>query len=143
MRKSAVQEKLEAQCPELKRLDLSGNQISSLPAGRFTEIPILDQLNLSGNRLTAIPAGLFASVPGLRRLDLSGNQMSSLANGAFSGATELTHLDLSGNPGSPLPVTISIVRIRSKELKFLVPTGAPRNIPNRCNRRADIGGNCP
>ncbi len=115
--------------PELKRLDLSSNQISSLPAGLFTEIPILDQLNLSGNQFTAVPAGLFATLPDLRQLNLSGNRINSLADGAFSGARALTHLDLSGNSVSPLPVPISIKRTRSKEFKFLAPTGAPRNIP--------------
>ncbi len=60
----------------LKRLDLSGNRLATLPAevGNLTN---LKQLDLSGNRLATLPAEV-GNLTNLKQLNLSANQLTAL-----------------------------------------------------------------
>ena len=75
-------------------LDLSGNQLTSLPAeiGKLTNMTRLD---LNGNQLTSLPAEI-GVLTKLWQLDLSGNQLTSLP-AEIGELTNLKELNLRGN----------------------------------------------
>uniref|UniRef100_A0A8C8DYX2 G-protein coupled receptors family 1 profile domain-containing protein n=1 Tax=Oryzias sinensis TaxID=183150 RepID=A0A8C8DYX2_9TELE len=79
------------QLPNLQLLDLSYNQIQSLPS---FSLPFVSGRDLSWNRLSTVKPNGFSALPALNRLDLSSNQLSSLP---LSGLQTLTHLRLAGN----------------------------------------------
>lgn len=106
---------------ETQVLDLSGNQLHSLPAdcffvlrlinlqrlflGRsricrlsersFTGLQGLVELDLSDNELEQVPSETFASVGNLMRLTLAGNPLRTLHSNAFRYLGQLNILDLS------------------------------------------------
>ena len=105
----------------LDTLDLSGNQLATLPNNIFNYIPddssvqtgdpddqdaesYLDYLDLSGNQLTNLHADIFDELDWLTLLDLSDNSLGggatgtgSLPSNIFDGTTSLTWLGLSDN----------------------------------------------
>ena len=84
----------------LRQLDLSNNQLSSLPTGVFDGFYALLRLDLSGNSLTILEEELFRShLPSapLQTLDLSDNSLTSLPKELWFETRNLVSLDLSGN----------------------------------------------
>lgn len=82
-------------------------RISSLGDLRFDNIfTKIIQLNLSGNDITEIPAGIFSSLPNLQKLDLSRNFIFKVESGAFMNLTNLKRLDLSANRLGRIDYTI-------------------------------------
>ena len=77
------------------RLDLSDNQLTTLPAS-LAQFPKLTHLDLSDNQLTTLPASL-AQFPKLTHLDLSDNQLSGSLS-ELGPLPPLLSLDLRGNP---------------------------------------------
>ncbi len=90
----------------LTSLDLSNNQLSTLPAGAFTGLSALTELRLDRNQLSTLPAGAFTGLSALTELDLGENQLSALSAGAFTGLSVLTELYLHSNQLSTLPAGI-------------------------------------
>jgi len=90
--KKAVEERVS-------RLDLSGNQLTSLPEsiGQLTDLTYLD---LSGNQLTSLPESI-GRLTNLTHLDLSGNQLTSLPLAQIEKLINLHRLNLSDTPLSP------------------------------------------
>jgi len=85
---------------QLVHLDLSNNQISSLPSNQFQQLVQLRFLNLSGNLLSCDQqesARAFHNLPNLRQLILTNNRLGSLSPKLFVGATKLERVDLRGN----------------------------------------------
>uniref|UniRef100_A0A3P9K705 Leucine rich repeat containing G protein-coupled receptor 5 n=1 Tax=Oryzias latipes TaxID=8090 RepID=A0A3P9K705_ORYLA len=80
------------QLPNLQLLDLSYNQIQSLPS--FSACESLQKLDLHHNEVEELEENTFTGLTSLRFLDLSSNQLSSLP---LSGLQTLTHLRLAGN----------------------------------------------
>ena len=84
----------------LTKLDLSNNQLSSLPTGVFAGFYQLGRLDLSGNLLTSLDEEFFrspsATLP-LGSLDLSDNSLTSLPKEFWFETRNLVSLDLSGN----------------------------------------------
>lgn len=82
----------------------------TLPAEGFT-LPLLTSLNLSGNAITTIPAGFLDGCSSLTSLNLSNNAIASLSEGAFADCPTLTTLNLNRNYltslDEPLPATIT------------------------------------
>ena len=111
---------------KLTRLNLSGNQLSELPAeigqltqlqtltlndNRLIELPAeigqltnLREIHLDNNRLRELPTDI-GQLTNLLWLDLSGNQLSELP-AEIGQLTNLLWLDLSGNQLSELPAEI-------------------------------------
>ena len=84
----------------LRQLDLSNNQLSSLPTGVFDGFYALLRLDLSGNSLASLEVELFRShLPSspLQTLDLSDNSLTSLPKELWFETRNLVSLDLSGN----------------------------------------------
>ena len=88
----------------MTHLDLSGNQLTSLPA-EIGNLTILLVLDLSHNNLSSLPA-IIGSLPNLTYLYLSHNQLSSLPV-EIGSLTSLLDLNLSHNNLSSLPVEMS------------------------------------
>ena len=88
---------------QLTKLDLSDNQLTSLPAeiGKLTQ---LTKLYLSDNQLTSLPAEI-GQLTQLTELNLSNNQLTSLP-AEIGNMTQLTELYLSNNQLTSLPDSI-------------------------------------
>lgn len=79
-------------------LDLSANNLESHMAGWYiSSLTRLRALDLSGNRMTTLPAGIFWSTPLLHKLDLSNNYIIEIEEGAFEALQELEVLNLALN----------------------------------------------
>ncbi|CAB3375489.1 Hypothetical predicted protein [Cloeon dipterum] len=116
--------------PQLTALDLSENNMWTLPKGVFCPLTALRTLNLTRNRLRevshlqfgtkgcgnnllqldvsnnsleALPAEAFANLAILKRLHLQGNGISFVADKALGGLLALEELNLADNKVSSLP----------------------------------------
>jgi serine/threonine protein kinase len=87
----------------LKRLFLSGNQLTSLPS-ELGVLTALTRLFLNGNQLTSLPVELGA-LTALTGLGLNGNQLTSLP-AELGALTALTWLNLKGNQLTSLPAEL-------------------------------------
>ena len=54
----------------------------------FADLTSLTNLDLTGNDLTALPAGVFADLSSLRTLDLHDNRLAALPAGVFAGLSK-------------------------------------------------------
>ncbi len=71
---------------------------SNLKSGDFAGLTGLTSLNLSNNEITTLPVDIFSGLSALETLRLDNNQLSTLPTVVFAGLTSLTTLDLSENP---------------------------------------------
>ena len=110
---------------ELWVLDLYGNELSLLPAGVFTGLTKLQRLWLKDNELSSLPDDPFTDMTELWDLRLDNNALSSLPAGAFTGLTALRVLRLDGNTEDPLPLTVTLEKVGSDQVRAEVPMGAP------------------
>lgn len=81
----------------LEELHLQENAISTLADRSFVGLNALHFLNLSSNCLVALPPELFQSSRDIRQLYLRNNSLSVLAPGLLEGLDQLQLLDLSQN----------------------------------------------
>ncbi|XP_034382741.1 leucine-rich repeat-containing G-protein coupled receptor 5-like [Cyclopterus lumpus] len=103
-------------CESVQKIDLHHNEIEELEENTFHGLMSLRSLDLSWNRLSSVKPNSFSALPALIKLDLSSNQLSSLP---LIGLQSLTHLRLAGNtqlmellPREDLP------RVRVMELPY-------------------------
>ena len=87
-------------------LDLSDNRLESLPAGVFSGLSVDGSLNLFNNRLQTLPAGVFSSLSIDGILYLSRNRLETLPAGVFSGLRLSERLSLSNNELETLPAGV-------------------------------------
>ncbi|XP_036423649.1 leucine-rich repeat and transmembrane domain-containing protein 2 [Colossoma macropomum] len=87
----------------LTSLTLSGNNITVMEPGSFSNLSSLELLDLSSNFLVNLPADLFSDLISLRELVLRDNRLKTLSPKQFQSLTELQHLDLSFNSLATLP----------------------------------------
>jgi len=80
---------------KVKSIDLSNNQIESLPDD-FIKLEGIHTLDLSKNHLTKLPEN-FGQLKSLKQLDLFNNRIKNLPL-SFSELTKLEYLDLKNNP---------------------------------------------
>ncbi|XP_029018719.1 leucine-rich repeat-containing G-protein coupled receptor 5-like [Betta splendens] len=81
-------------CESIQKIDLHHNEIEELQENTFHGLMALRCVDLSWNRLSSVKLNSFSALPALTRLDLSSNQLSALP---LAGLQSLTHLRLSGN----------------------------------------------
>lgn len=103
-------------CESIQEIDLHHNEIQELEENTFHGLMSLHSLDLSWNKLSSMKPNSFSALPALTKLDLSSNQIVSLP---LMGLYSLTHLRLSGNnqlmeliPRETLP------RVRVMELPY-------------------------
>ena len=90
--------------PELKTLNLRGNNISMLHAHVFDNLTELLTLDLSHNSLShTLPVDVFNSLQKLKTLDLSNNRIEILPRTVLDSQRQLLTLDLSNNELCLLP----------------------------------------
>ena len=82
--------------PFLEELDLSSNQISSLPYNFFSSMKNLIALNFANNNLENFPTSL-SKLDKLMHLDLSGNSLKNVPENMFMNMRELRLINLSEN----------------------------------------------
>ncbi|XP_076372429.1 protein slit-like isoform X3 [Tachypleus tridentatus] len=83
--------------PEVKRIDLDHNNITSIKADDFQGLHRLKILQLRNNGIVTIERGAFRDAVSLERLRLNGNKLPSLPDMLFSSTPKLNRLDLSNN----------------------------------------------
>ncbi len=91
----------------LRRFDLGGNALTTLPPDIFSDLETLEVIFLGGNTfltdnaLTTLPPGVFSGLEALESLDLRNNKLSSLPPGLISPELETrlgSRLLLANNP---------------------------------------------
>ncbi|KAK3597612.1 hypothetical protein CHS0354_030159 [Potamilus streckersoni] len=93
--------KTNTSLPSIFTLSLSGNKLTFVDSGDFSNLTTLTTLYLSSNNILAIENGAFP--PQLVTLTLGGNDFHFLHKHPFSNLTKLNHLDLSSNEIDYLP----------------------------------------
>ena len=81
----------------LRRLELGHNQIITLPEGVFEPLTKLKALSLNNNQLITLPEGVFYGLQTLERVNLSYNQINALPGGIFDYVVDIKYINLSNN----------------------------------------------
>lgn len=82
---------------ELQHLDLSSNQLLSIPARTFHYQRKLQELHLHNNKIGMLTNRTFAGLPAVTMLNLRTNLIGELAAGTFALMPQLTELNLGQN----------------------------------------------
>ncbi|KAG8524039.1 Extracellular matrix protein 2 [Galemys pyrenaicus] len=121
--------------PNLERLDLSRNNISSSGIGpkAFKLLKKLTRLNMDGNNLVEIPSGLPST---LEELKINENNLQALDEESLSDLNQLVTLELEGNNLSEINVnplafkplkSLSYLRLGRNKFR-IIPQGLPDSI---------------
>ena len=91
-----LKELLDEQAADLELLSLGTNKLKVIPEGFFDEFN-LKYLNLSDNQLKTLPKDLLKKLSNLKLICLSDNNLEALPEGFFNGLFELKEVYLQGN----------------------------------------------
>ena len=95
----------------------------------FSDLTALWELHVYGNNnLSSLPAGVFSDLTALRTINLGVNKLTSLPPGVFSGLSSLGRLWLGSREPPFIPVTVSLEKVGEDQFKATVHTGAPFEI---------------
>lgn len=86
-----------AALPDLARVEVYMNQISSVAADTFVNNPAVIQVFLNINNLTELPPGTFSYTPRLGSLYLDYNNLTQLDGSIFYNNTQLAYLSVEHN----------------------------------------------
>ncbi|XP_071493549.1 uncharacterized protein [Diadema antillarum] len=89
--------------PALTHLNLAGNIIKIIADNAFIHFPLVTSLNLSENEIVTLPVTLFHNMSYLVELDMSGNNLTTLHGQQFRGNPSLQFLNLNRNQLQELP----------------------------------------
>ena len=78
---------LDAKKKNAETLNLSGLNLTEVPP--LDALTQLNELDLSKNQLSTLPEGCFQGLTSLKELNLRNNQLSTLPKGCFQGLTSL------------------------------------------------------
>ncbi|XP_062594729.1 leucine-rich repeat-containing protein 59-like [Saccostrea cucullata] len=111
MPKDNLKDKLEG-----NELDLSLNNLDTVPVKELAAIPKATRLDLSCNQLVSLPDN-FSSLTHLVKIDLSKNKLTELPDN-FGNLQNLQHLDLLGNQLTILPISFyKLTKLKWLDLK--------------------------
>ena len=88
----------------------------------------ITSLNLRNAGIAALKTEDFSGMTGLTTLNLFNNQLSSLPDGIFAGLTSLTTIRLGRNTVDPLPLSVSLEKVGTNQVKAVAPAGATFDI---------------
>ncbi len=106
-------------------IDLRANELETLPANVFSGLTNLREIHLTDNDLRSLPPRLFSGLTALRSIHLGANKLSALPDGLFSGLTLLTFVSLDRNTVDPLPLTVTLDKVGTDQVRAKVRAGAP------------------
>ena len=106
-------------------LGLVRNSLTMLPADVFSGLTALGSLSLNDNDLESLPADVFSGLTSLTNLALSNNNLNALPDGLFTGLPALVTLYLHDNSTNPLPLTVTVEKVGTDQVRAKVLTGAP------------------
>ena len=109
-------------------IDLRENELETLPANVFSGLTKLNGITLTDNDLRSLPPGLFSGLTALQKIRLAGNKLSALPDGLFSGLTLLTFVSLDRNTVDPLPLTVTLDKVGTDQVRAKVRAGAPGTV---------------
>jgi len=121
----------------LQTLNLSRNEIHSLPWGLFRQLPKLNSLDLSHNHLQHLQEQVFAGLKAVRKLDVSHNRIKYADADVFTPLISLHSLDMSQNQllqifepyfEDNVELRILLMRRTWAHDSFLDPTTATRSL---------------
>lgn len=101
---------------ELHTIDVSHNNLSTIANAVFQTLFSLRNLNLSYNSLEQIKSSVFGTVPTLLDMDLSNNQLTSVAKGALTKLSSLRFLTLENNRLDTIfeiPISLNYLNLRN------------------------------
>ena len=111
---------------QLTTIDLSHNQLTTLPSSIFHDLIGLTVLTLSSNSFYELPDGLFRDATEILKLDLDINKLQWLPNQLFDGMFDLYELLLHHNELTSLPrgifkdlISLEFLYLNSNRLKLL------------------------
>ncbi len=88
----------------IETLNLSGQRITSLKPGDFSNMATLHFISLTGNKLKTLPTGVFGGALNLRTIHMDDNQIEVLERGTFSGIdSDSLFIKLNDNRLTTLP----------------------------------------
>ncbi|KAI4482111.1 hypothetical protein M0804_009130 [Polistes exclamans] len=82
---------------KLKRLNLGGNKLTSIPTSALSSLDMLKKLEMQENKIRSIQEADFQGLKSLDSLGLAHNQIRSIPARAFSDLSQLNSLELDGN----------------------------------------------
>jgi Leucine-rich repeat (LRR) protein len=97
----------------LRDLRLNNNKISQLRPLTFSGLRRLESLDLRHNLVEALPADAFADLVSLELLDLGKNQLTAVPEGAFRGLARLRVLRLDDNNLEAVPSAAALADLAS------------------------------
>lgn len=109
---------------ELHTIDLSYNNVSDIFNSVFQTLFSLRFLNLSHNHLESIKPSTFGPLPTLLELDLSYNNMKEVAKSAFTRLSSTRKLSVRGNKLQSmfiLPISVGHLDLSENEFEQLPP----------------------
>ncbi|XP_039216069.1 transforming growth factor beta activator LRRC33 [Crotalus tigris] len=96
----------------LRKLDLSGNQLTELMMGRLIQhLSSLESLSLARNAIMRLDDSHFRNLPNLQYLDIQQNYIFEIETGAFENMPALQQLNLAYN-NIPCIVQFDLVQLR-------------------------------
>ncbi|KZS07310.1 chaoptin [Daphnia magna] len=105
---------------QLKRIDLSDNDLKALDDFIFKGCDRLQELRLERNSLTRVPTGTLKEVKTLQRLNLEHNNIGAIGNEAFALQTSLRSLNMSHNVIANIDMTAlkGLSQLQKMDLSF-------------------------
>lgn len=126
--------------PNLTTLNLSHNQIAELNVDSFKNISTLTTLSLRGNELSSVAVGTFFNLEHLKDLDLSSNKLTSFDSSAF-GSTALETLRLTSNSLTSISLESSLGLVKHVDISHNQISGATMKLDLPGLITLDVGHN--
>lgn len=94
---SSIPERIFQICGLLRELDLSYNTINRIHIDAFAGLTYLEKLTLTGNRISTLTPQIFAPMPNIVTLELEANKLQQFNSAILNQLLILRHLNLAGN----------------------------------------------